>query len=105
MASEAIPVNGANGNTVAVTTLSTATARRFVLADAADRAWRTFKSGVGIDIAVGLALAIAPLVSDLEWTKAYWVILGTTAAKSVIQAVVSYVVRRKSAPKVGLQVK
>jgi len=102
---EVIPVAGAGGNTVSSTSMSSATARRFVLADAMDRAWRTFKSGVGIDIAVAVALAVAPLVTNLEWTPVYWGILGTTVAKSVIQAVVSYILRRRSAPKVGLQVK
>lgn len=102
---EVVPVTGADGTTVATASMSSATARRFVLADAMDRAWRTFKSGVGIDIAVGLALAIAPLVSGLEWTTTYWIILGTAAAKSVVQAIVSYILRRKSAPRVGLQVK
>lgn len=102
---EVVPVTGADGHTVATATLSQTTARQFVLADAMDRAWRTFKSGVGIDIAIAVALAVAPLITSLEWTPVYWGILGTTVAKSVIQAVVSYVLRRNSAPKVGLQVK
>lgn len=102
---EVVPVAGEGGNTVSTTTLSTTAVRRFVLADAMDRAWRTFKSGIGIDIAVGLALTLGTLLLDLQWTKAYWALVGTLAAKSVIQSVVSYILRRKSAPKVGLQVK
>jgi hypothetical protein len=77
---------------------------RFRLADAMDRAWRTFKSGIGLDIAIAVAIVVAPAVTNLEWTPTYWTVLGTAVAKSVLTAVTSYVLRRKSTPKVGLQV-
>lgn len=102
---ETVPVVVEPGVDAAQVTLSTGQVRRFVLADALDRAWRTFKSGIGIDIALGVAIAAAPLISGLEWTKLYWAVFGTSVAKSVLQAVVSYWLRRRSTPKTGLQVK
>lgn len=72
--------------------------------DAKSRAWRTVMVGLGIDVATGLVLVLLPLVSNIEWTEAYWITLGSLAAKSVLQAVVSYFFRLLVKPKVGLQV-
>lgn len=78
--------------------------QRFITADALDRAWRTFKTGIGLDIALGLALTVGTMIADLEWTKTYWILLGTVAVKSVLQSVTSYILRKRSTPKVGVQV-
>lgn len=78
--------------------------QRFITADALDRAWRTFKSGLGIDIAISLALVVGPLLTDLKWTAAYWAIIATVAVKTIVQSVVSYILRKRSTPKVGVQV-
>jgi len=72
--------------------------------DALDRAWRTFKSGIGLDIAIGLALTLGTMLTDLRWTKEYWILIGTLAAKSVAQSVVSYILRKRSTPQVGVQI-
>lgn len=72
--------------------------------DAKSRAWRTVMVGLGIDVATGLVLVLLPLVSSIEWTQTYWITLGSLAAKSVVQAIVSYFFRLLVKPKVGLQV-
>lgn len=91
-------------NESAMVRLTPKEAQKFKLADAMDRAWRTFKSGIGLDIAIAVAVVLAPAITNLEWTPVYWAVLGTAIAKSVLTAVTSYVLRRKSTPKVGLQV-
>jgi hypothetical protein len=102
---ETVSVAVTPGVDAAEVSLSMGQVRRFVLADALDRAWRTFKSGIGLDIAIAIAIVVAPAVTNLEWTPTYWTVLGTAVAKSVLTAVTSYVLRRKSTPKTGLQVK
>jgi uncharacterized membrane protein YdcZ (DUF606 family) len=75
------------------------------VADALERAWRTFKTGLGLDIMVALAIIVAPAVSDLKWTKTWWLALAALAGKTVVQAVASYLIRRYGkSPRVGPQV-
>lgn len=66
--------------------------------DARNRAWRTLLQGLGIDVAAALVLVLAPALSSVEWTPAYWQALGLLAAKSVLQAVVAFVARKVVPP-------
>lgn len=68
--------------------------------DARERSWRTFLQGFGIDVATAVALVLALAFVDISWTRSYWIALGLTVAKSVLQAGVAYVMRILVRPKV-----
>lgn len=91
-------------NQTSQVTMTAKEAHRFVLADAWDRAGRSLKTGIGLDISIAVALAVATLLPDFAWTTTYWIVLGTAVVKSVLSAASSYILRRKSTPKVGVQV-
>lgn len=70
-----------------------------VQADATQRAKRTFIQGLGIDLAVAIAVALLAWLPDADLTsKQAWIILGTSLAKTVLTAVASYVMRLKVRP-------
>lgn len=59
------------------------------------RGIQTLLQSLGVDVAVGLALALATLIGPWEsWGDVQWSILGFAVAKSIVQAVVSWVIRR-----------
>ncbi len=64
-----------------------------VAADARNRALRTFVQGLGIDLLAAVCIVLLPAVSSIEWTSAYWLALGASVARSLVQALVSYVAR------------
>lgn len=66
--------------------------------DAQNRAVRSFLWGLMIDVAVAVVLVLATAFNAIEWTKEYWTILGLTLAKSVLQAGVSYFMRKLVKP-------
>lgn len=68
--------------------------------DARNRAWRTFLQGLLVDVAVAVVFAVGPSVagSDFAFTRVYWLGLGVLAARTAVQAAVSYVARRKLPP-------
>lgn len=67
-------------------------------ADARNRAWRTLLQGLGIDIVVALVAVLTPLLTDVEWTAAFWTGVAALAGKSVVQAVVAFVARKVVPP-------
>lgn len=68
--------------------------KRQLKADASNRSLRTFLQGLGIDIAVGIALVLAATVAGWSsWGDVQWAILSFSLAKSVVQAVAAYVMR------------
>ncbi len=73
-----------------------------VTADAKDRAWRTLLQGFTIDVATAVALGVGPIIlsNDFAFTKAYWIIVVTSASKSLVQAVVAFFMRKLISPKV-----
>lgn len=67
----------------------------FVQADALNRFWRTLYSGLGIDIVVGIALVLSTLLlTSNGWGDIEWAVLSFSIAKSIVQSVVSYVLRK-----------
>lgn len=66
---------------------------RSAAVDARSRSARTIVQGLGIDVAVALVLVLAVAVTGLEWTRAYWVALGLSLARTAVQAVVAYFFR------------
>lgn len=63
--------------------------------DASNRGVRTFLQGVGIDVAVGLALVLGTFFLDKNsWGEVEWTILSFSLSKSAVQAVAAYVMRR-----------
>jgi hypothetical protein len=70
-----------------------------VQADAQDRSWRTFLQGLAIDLVTAAVIVLAMNIADLQWTAAYWAVIGTTVAKSLVQAFVAYWMRMFVAPR------
>jgi hypothetical protein len=66
--------------------------------DARIRATRSFMWGLLIDVTVAVVLVLSTALTTLVWTKEYWVALGLSLAKSVLQAAVAYVARRVLPP-------
>ncbi len=66
--------------------------------DARNRAWRTLLQGLGIDVAVAVVAVLTPLLTNVEWTQAFWTGVGALAAKSIVQAVVAFVARKVVPP-------
>ena len=63
--------------------------------DAANRAWRSFLQGLGIDVLVALALVVYTVLdSAASWTALEWNIIGFTLLKTVLITAASYVMRR-----------
>lgn len=67
--------------------------------DAKSRAWRTFLQGLAIDVGVSLVLFLYTATAVIEWTKAYWILLGLTFAKTLIQSAVASIMRHLVPPK------
>lgn len=71
-----------------------------VKAAATERATRTLWQGLGIDVAIAVAAALLAWLPDADVLDgAAWLILGTILIKTVLQAVASYVMRLKLAPR------
>jgi hypothetical protein len=66
--------------------------------DAWVRATRTFVQGIALDVAVAGTVFLVTVIGDLEWTTAYWTMLGLGLAKSVVQGVVAYLARKLIKP-------
>lgn len=59
------------------------------------RGVQTLVQSLAIDVAVGVALALATLIGPWEsWGDVQWAILGFAVAKSAVQAVTAWVIRR-----------
>ncbi|GLI01033.1 hypothetical protein [Phytohabitans aurantiacus] len=68
-------------------------------ADARQRGTRAFFFGLFLDVAVAVVLVLSTSLTDLQWTREYWIALGLSAAKSVLQAIVTYLARKLIPPK------
>lgn len=68
--------------------------------DARSRAWRTLAQGLLVDVLAAVVLAVGPELAGghFVWTRAYWLALAGLAGKSVVTAVVAYVMRRVLPP-------
>jgi hypothetical protein len=66
----------------------------------ASKLWgvRTVLQGLALDVAVGVTLYLVTVIGNLEWTRTYWIVLGLGVAKSAVQAVVAYMVRKLIPP-------
>lgn len=64
-------------------------------ADAKNRSWRTFLTGLGIDVLVGVVLVlVTTFASANAWGSIEWAILGFSLAKSFVMAAGAYVLRQ-----------
>lgn len=70
-----------------------------VKASARERSFRTYVQGFALDVATALVLVLATAFTSIAWTPEYWVALGLTASKSVLQAGVAYWMRTLIKPK------
>lgn len=63
--------------------------------DAQNRALRTFIQGLVIDVGVALVLAFATLFTDASgWGDIQWTVVSFGLAKTCVQSIASYVMRR-----------
>lgn len=76
----------------------TTTAKNADEADARKRGTRAFMWGLFIDVSVAVLLVLSTSLTDLRWTKEYWIALGLSVAKTVLQAIVTYVARKVVPP-------
>lgn len=72
--------------------------RRAVNRDARIRAVRSFMAGLALDVCVAVVLVLATAFTTIEWTKTYWIALGLTLAKSVLQGIVAFFLRKLVPP-------
>lgn len=68
-------------------------------ADAKERSLRSLVQGLALDLIVAITLVLATAFNTIEWTPGYWKLLGLTLAKSVLQALASYLMRVFVKPK------
>lgn len=70
-----------------------------VKAAAVERGRRTIAQGLGIDVAVAVAVVLLAWLPDADVSsREAWLILGTAVLKSVLTAGASYVMRLKVTP-------
>lgn len=59
------------------------------------RGWQTLAQSLGVDVAVGVALVLITFIGPLkDWGEVQWTVLGFTLAKSIVQAVAAWIIRR-----------
>lgn len=61
--------------------------------DARNRAWRTLWQGAASAALTATIAAIPVVLSNPQWTSAYWLGVGLSLGTVVLTAVVSYVAR------------
>lgn len=66
--------------------------------DARLRGTRALTWGLLIDVAIAVVIVLLPAFSAIEWTRAYWITLGLSVTKSVLQAIVTYAARKLLPP-------
>lgn len=54
--------------------------------------------GLVVDVAAAGVAFLVTVIGDLEWTRAYWIMLGLGLAKSVIQGLVAFLMRKLLPP-------
>lgn len=71
------------------------TAMARLVADAKNRSWRTALQGLAIDVGVAVVLVLSTtFASANDWGAIEWALLSFSVAKSVLQAIAAYVMRR-----------
>ncbi|MCW2674774.1 MAG: hypothetical protein JWP14_3363 [Frankiales bacterium] len=68
--------------------------RQLLIADARNRALRTFLQGLGIDVLVASAVVVAQVAASPLESWQGWAAVGISLSRSVAQAAASYVMRR-----------
>jgi len=68
--------------------------------DARNRAWRTLVQGLLVDVLLSAvaALTLALSAPELTWSKPYWIGVGLTVGKSVLQTITAYAARHLKPP-------
>jgi hypothetical protein len=84
-------------------TAETSTGRELVVADAKSRSGRTFVQGLAIDAFAAATVGVAALSGLDPFQKETWILLGALLAKTVVQSVVSYVMRIKVTPTMKME--
>lgn len=69
-------------------------------ADAKNRAWRTLGQGLLLDVATVIVVALAAAMTDVQWTREYWLGVAALLGKSVVQSIISYFARKVVPPAV-----
>lgn len=73
----------------------TAAKNTLVAADAKNRMTRSFLTGIGIDVLVAVVLTAAAVFTTNDgWGTIEWAVVSYSFAKSIVQAVLAYVLRK-----------
>ncbi len=73
--------------------MTTVTGQLITKADARQRTVRTVLQGLAIDVSVAVVLVLAVAFTSIDWTRTYWIALGLSLARTVLQAGVAYAMR------------
>jgi hypothetical protein len=74
------------------------TGRELVVADAKSRSWRTLLQGLIFDVFAAIVAAVAMLTGLDPLVKETWIAFGILLVKSVVSAIISYIMRLKVTP-------
>jgi hypothetical protein len=66
--------------------------------DARARGIRALTWGLLIDVAIAITLVLLLAFTAIEWTRTYWIGLGLSPAKTVLQSIVTYFARKLLPP-------
>lgn len=72
--------------------------KRAILTDARRRALRTLLQGLLLDVATAVIAVLTVALTNVSWTREWWLGLGGLLVKSVSTAVMSYIARRVVPP-------
>ena len=68
---------------------------QILAADARNRALRSFLQGLAVDLGVAVITVLVTVFGDANgWGDLQWGIIGFTLAKTCVQSIASYVMRR-----------
>jgi hypothetical protein len=79
-------------------TATTSQGKELVVADAKSRSWRTFLQGLIFDIGFALVAVLTTLAGADPFQKQTWILFGAMVVKTLIQTVISYIMRLRITP-------
>jgi hypothetical protein len=79
-------------------TATTSQGKELIVADAKSRSWRTFLQGLIFDLGFALIAVLGTLSGQDPFQKETWILFGILVIKTLIQTVISYIMRLRVTP-------